>query len=454
MDKLRRDFIKKAGIGTAALTVGGLAPGFTAKSYGRIVGANDRIAMAVIGINTRGNQLTEFIVKQKNAEVLYICDVDERCITKGIATVTKAGQAAPKGEKDMRIVLKDKAVDAIAVATPDHWHTPALILGCQAGKHVYVEKPLSHNPHEGELAIQAAKKYKRIVQMGNQRRSSPEVMQAIKELHEGVIGRAYLGKCWYTNKRKPIGVGKDAPVPSWLDYELWQGPTPRKPYKDNLIHYNWHWFWHWGTGEALNNGTHEMDIVRWGLAADYPTKVSSLGGRYHYSGDDWETPDTQLITINFPDRKTAMWEGRSCNGTPIEGQGSGVIFYGEKGSMQIKGLGGFRNEYAVYDENNKLIKEVKPGEADSQKGTTPDLITDVASMLHMANFLDSIREGKPSHSNAETGYKSTLLQHLGNISLRTGRTLDIDPKTGYILNDKEALKLWDRDYEKGWEPTV
>lgn len=454
MDKLRRDFIKKAGFGTAALTVGGMAPGFTAKSYGRIVGANDRIAMAVIGINTRGNQLTEFITKQKNAEVLYICDVDERCITKGIATVTKAGQAAPKGQKDMRIVLKDKAVDAIAVATPDHWHTPALILGCQAGKHVYVEKPLSHNPHEGELAIQAAKKYKRIVQMGNQRRSSPEVIQAIKELHEGVIGRAYLGKCWYTNKRKPIGVGKVAEVPSWLDYELWQGPAPRKPYKDNLIHYNWHWLWHWGTGEALNNGTHEMDIVRWGLGADFPNKVSSLGGRYHYSGDDWETPDTQIIICNFPGNMTATWEGRSCNGIPVEGQSSGIIFYGEKGSMEIKGLGGFRNEYAIYDENNKLIKEVKTGMADSQKGTTPDLITDVASMLHMANFMESIRENKPPHSDVETGFKSTMIQHLGNISLRVGRTLDIDTKNGHVLNDKDALKYWGRDYQKGWEPVV
>lgn len=454
MDKLRRDFIKKAGIGTAALTIGGVAKGFSAKSYGRISGANDRISMAVVGIKVRGDQLAGFISKQKNAEVTYICDVDDRCIAQGIATVSKLDKPAPKGEKDFRKTLLDKDLDAIAVATPDHWHTPALILGVEAGKHVYVEKPICHNPHEGELAIAAAKKYNRVVQMGNQRRSAPEVIQAIKELHEGIIGRAYLGKAWYTARRKPIGVGKLAPVPAEIDYELWQGPAPRRPYKDNLIHYNWHWFWHWGTGEALNNGTHEMDIVRWGLGADFPSKVSSLGGRYHYSGDDWETPDTQLITIDFPGRMSAIWEGRSCNNKPIEGQGSGVVFYADKGSMEIKGLGGFRNEYAVYDENNKLIKEVKPGMADSQKGTTPDLVTDVASMVHMANFLDAIRVGKPSPSTAEMGFKSTLLQHLGNISIRVGRTLDIDPKNGHILNDNEAMKLWKREYEKGWEPKI
>jgi hypothetical protein len=197
-----------------------------------------------------------------------------------------------------------------------------------------------------------------------------------------------------------------------------------------------------------------MDLVRWGLQAEYPTKVSSLGGRYHYEGDDWQTPDTQLIIFDFPDRKSAVWEGRSCNNKPIEGQGSGVVFYGDKGSMEIKGLGGFRNEYAVYDENNKLIKEVKPGMAESQKGNTPDLITDVASMQHMANFLAAIREDKPIPSTAEMGHKSTLLQHLGNISLRVGRTLDIDATTGHILHDKEAMKLWSREYEKGWEPNV
>jgi predicted dehydrogenase len=215
VNKERRDFIKKAGLGTAALSIG--AQGFSAKSYSRIIGANDHINMAVVGIKVRGDQLAGFISRQPNTDVIYICDVDDRCIAQGIATVSKLGKTAPKGEKDFRRALKVKDLDAIAVATPDHWHTPALILGCQAGKHVYVEKPIGHNPHEGELAIQAAKKYKRVVQMGNQRRSAPEVIQAIKELHEGIIGRPYLGKAWYTAKRKPIGVGKPAPVPAEID---------------------------------------------------------------------------------------------------------------------------------------------------------------------------------------------------------------------------------------------
>jgi predicted dehydrogenase len=221
---------------------------------------------------------------------------------------------------------------------------------------VYLEKPCSHNPNEGELLISAANKYKRVMQMGNQRRSWPNVNAAIKELHAGVIGRPYFAKTWYTNNRPSIGTGKETEVPAWLNYDLWQGPAPRKPYRDNLIHYNWHWFWHWGTGEALNNGTHMVDLARWGLDVTYPTTVSSSGGRYRYQ-DDWETPDTQVINLTFGNKAMITWEGRSCNGKHVEENSVGVVFYAENGSMTIES----GNSYKIHDLKNKLVKEVKDG---------------------------------------------------------------------------------------------
>ena len=451
MKNSRRDFVKKMGLGSAALTIGSTALGFSAKSYSRIKGANDRIRVAMVGVNSRGDQLAGDFIKQPDTEIIYVCDVDERAIAKTIMTVTKANQSAPKGEKDFRNALKDKSLDAIVIACPDHWHAPATILGCQAGKHVYCEKPLSHNPNEGEFAIKAARKYNRIVQLGTQRRSSPEDIQAIQELKNGVIGRVYLGKAWYANTRPSIGFGKVAPVPSWLDYDLWQGPAPRRPFKDNLIHYNWHWNWHWGTGEGLNNGTHEMDLVRWGLGVDFPIRVSSLGGRYHFK-DDWETPDTQIMTWDFPDNISATWECRCCNGKSIEGTTQAIIFYGDLGTM---GIGTVGNAYTIYDLKNKIIKEVKwsvPGK--TEKVTTGLPYLPHQSGTHIANFLDSIRNNKLPNADVEIGFKSTLLVQLGNISYRVKRTLNINPANGHILDDKDAQKLWSREYEKGWAPNV
>jgi predicted dehydrogenase len=398
-------------------------------------------------VNSRGLAVGKNFASQPDCEVTYVCDVDSRAADKCIAAIEKQTNKAPKAQPDFRKALEDKQLDVLIVASPDHWHAPAAILACKAGKHVYLEKPCSHNPNEGELVIAAAKKYNRVLQMGNQRRSWPNVMAGIAEVKAGAIGRPYFAKTWYTNNRPSIGVGKEVAVPEWLNYELWQGPAPRRAYKDNLIHYNWHWFWNWGTGEALNNGTHMVDLARWGLGVDYPVRVSSNGGRYRYK-DDWETPDTQVINLEFNNNTLMTWEGRSCNGRDIEGSGVGVIFYGDNGSLQIDA----GNAYSIYDLNNKLLKEVK----NDQKIDPRNLANPAESLdaLHIRNFFDGIRKGVPVNSDIVSGHQSTLLVQLGNIALRSGQTLDINPENGHILDKKVAAKYWKRDYAPGWEPKV
>ena len=444
MENKRRDFIKKTVLGASSLTIGGLLPGFSAKSYGNIIGSNERLNVACMGVNSRGYSVGCNFALQSNCEVLYSCDVDKRASDRFIEGIGQIQNRKPKHVTDFRRALDDKNVDILVVTAPDHWHAPAAIMACKAGKHVYLEKPASHNPNEGELTVAASIKYDRVVQMGNQRRSWPNVITGIKDLKDGIIGRPYYAKTWYTNNRPTIGKGKITEVPSWLDYELWQGPAPREAFRDNLIHYNWHWFWNWGTGEALNNGTHFVDLARWGLGVEYPTKVSSNGGRYRYD-DDWETPDTQIINLEFDNNTLMTWEGRSCNGRSIEGTGVGVMFYGENGSLVIED----ENSYKVYDLDNKLIKAVDGiQELDTKSLSDPSQILDI---LHIQNFFDAIRKGTPLNSDIDGGHKSTLLVQLGNIALRSGKNLRIDPKNGHIIDNKEAMKYWSREYAPGWE---
>lgn len=444
MKNSRRDFLKNVTVTTSLITLGGVGFGFSAKSYSRINGANDRIAIGVMGTNGRGAGMAKNFALQKNTEVISICDVDDNALIKGINAVKGVTGVSPKSEKDIRKVLKDKDIDAMYLAPPDHWHAPAAIMSCVAGKHVYVEKPLCHNPREGEMAVAAARKYNSVVQMGSQRRSWDILTQGINELKSGVIGNVYMAKTWYTNNRKSIGIGKVTPVPSNLDYELWQGPAPRLPYKDNLIHYNWHWFWHWGTGEALNNGTHEIDVARWGLGIDYPSKVNSVGGRYQFK-DDWETPDTQIITFECEKGASIVWEGRSCNGAFVEGLDRGVIFYGDNGSLHTGG-----NSYAIYDLKGKLVKEIKSDiVVDGRDPSSPNASLDG---VHISNFLKCIREGGIPNADVEIGRKSTLWVQLGNIAQRVGYTLNIDQENGHI-KESNAMKLWGREYEPGWEIT-
>jgi predicted dehydrogenase len=437
-DVSRRSFIQVTTAATIGVGVAGPAA-FQAR------GPNDRVVLAVVGTNSRGAQLAKMFSRLPGAEVGYICDVEEKALAKGVAAVAGRQAREPKTSGDIRRVLENKDVDAVVIAMPDHWHAPAAILACAAGKDVYVEKPCSHNPLEGELLVAAARRYNRIVQMGSQRRSWPNIVELVGQLRDGsLIGRVYFARGWYANTRPAIGVGQATAVPPGLDYELWQGPAPRRPYKDNLIHYNWHWFWHWGTSEACNNGTHEIDVMRWVMGAPFPVRVDSAGGRYHYQ-DDWECPDTQVATFEFDGGKSFIWEGRSCNGFRTEGLSRGITFHGEQGSVLIDD-----NAYTVFDQKHKVVKKV----ADVSEQSTVDTTGpgDRLDSYHLANFLDCVRTRKTPNADIEEGHRSVVLCHLANIALRVGHTLRCDPKTGHILDDKPARALWGRTYEPGWEP--
>jgi len=445
--KSRRKFIKESMTGAAALSVGGVLSGFSPQSYKKIIGANERLRAGVMGVNARGNALATNFALQPNCEVVYISDVDRRAQEKCIEAVHKNQDYKPEGIPDFRNTLDKKDMDFLVIAAPDHWHAPAAIMAAQAGKHVYLEKPASHSPEEGEWLIEAQKKYGVVMQMGNQRRSWPNVMEAIQAVQDGVVGKVYFAEGWYAANRGPIGKGKEVPVPDWLDYELWQGPAPREKFRDNIIHYNWHWFWNWGTGEALNNGTHMVDLMRWGLQVDYPTLVNSVGGRYRYD-DDWETPDTQVINFQFGDECSMTWTGRSCNGRQVNGNSVGVEFFGEEGSIVIGG----GNAYKIYDLKNNVIKDVKNEvEIDPLNQANPSQVLDG---MHFQNFFDGIKAGAKLNSDIESGHISTLLCQLGNISQRVGSSLETDPKNGRIKNNRKAMKFWGRDYAPGWKPKV
>ena len=297
----RRGFLKRASIVTAGLatTLATVRPARAAKG--------EKVLVGIIGCNDRGKAHIAGYLALPNAEIAYICDVDSRALQKGIDLVAAKQPRKPQGVKDFRRILDDPAVDAVSIAVPDHWHAPATILACAAGKHVYIEKPGSHNPHESELMVAAARKYKRVVQMGNQRRSWPWVIEAIEAARSGEIGKVFFARAWYTNHRASIGHGKPAPVPEWLDYSMWQGPAPEEPYRDNILHYNWHWFWNWGTGELGNNGVHFLDLARWGLGVDAPKRVTCGGNRYHFQ-DDQQTPD--IYTVHYDHGDKAIVLGR------------------------------------------------------------------------------------------------------------------------------------------------
>jgi predicted dehydrogenase len=435
----RREFLKEIGLGTAAAVIG-----VNAKSYAGIIGANDRVNCAVIGLHGRAYAHLEAIHANRNALVSHVCDVDSRELDKFAEAVKGKFGRSPVREKDFRKVLESPDVDAVTIATPEHWHAPMAIMALQAGKHVYVEKPCSHNPHEGELLVQAQKKYGKLVQLGTQQRSSSHTIEIVKKIHQGLIGKTYFGKAWYCNTRKSIGNGNQVPVPEYLDWDLWQGPAPRRPYRDNVHPYNWHWFWHWGTGETLNNGTHEVDVCRWALGVDFPDRVTASGGRYHFK-DDWEFYDT-LVTSYEYDGRMITWEGMSCQGKEYYGRSRGSTIHGTDGTVLID-----RDGYQVFSLDDKKIDEYAVGKT----STSQDLISaDSMTDDHFRNFFDAIREGQQLRAPIGEGNKSVTILQLSNIAWKVGRSLNLNKDNGHVVGDPGAMQLWQREYEKGWEPKM
>lgn len=436
----RREFLDTLATGAA-----GLAISSSAKSYGRILGSNDRLNFAVIGLHSRAYaHLSALKANKSNARITHVCDVDSDTSKKFAAETEKEMGEAPAADRDFRSILQQKDVDAISIATPDHWHAPMAIAALQAGKHVYVEKPCSHNPAEGALLVQAQKKYGKLVQMGTQQRTSAHTIEVVDKVQNGIIGRAYFAKAWYSNTRKSIGIGKEAPVPPQLDWDLWQGPAPRRAYTDNIQPYNWHWFRTYGTGETLNNGTHEVDVCRWVLGVDYPVSVSSSGGRYAYK-DDWQFYDTLVTNFEYPD-KMISWECKCCQGMKYYGRDRGAAIMGTTGTVVVD-----RGGYEIYDLKGNRTSEVKAGQSES----SADLVgRDSMTDAHFANFIAGIRKGEKLNAPVSIGNVSVTMLQLSNIAWEVNRKLELDPTDGKIRNDAEAMKGWQREYEHGWAPRL
>ena len=389
-----------------------------------------RVVVGVMGLG-RGLDHVKALLRLPDVELRYLIDVDGTRLEKGQKVCADAKAPAPKALKDFRRALEDRELDALCIATPNHWHTPATLLACEAGKHVYVEKPGSHDAAEAVSLSGAARRHGRLIQLGTQRRSWPAIREAVERLHAGAIGEVRTARAWYTNRRGTIGRGRPAPVPEGLDYDLWQGPAPERPYLDNVVHYNWHWRWHWGGGEVANNGPHAFDLARWGLGATLPRRVTCGGGRYHFS-DDQETPDTVLATLDFGS-KAFVWDGSSCH--PRQGEDLPfVAWYGDKGTMEIRDPG-----YRILDPEGRVVAEAKgPG----------------SDLDHFRNFVEAIRDEARLNAPIDEGQAGILGCHLANIAFRTGGELEFDPVSRRILGNREAAKLWGREYRKGWKPRL
>jgi predicted dehydrogenase len=440
----RREFIKKSALGAAGLTIAGM--GMSSKSYAGIMGANDRLNVAIIGLGRRlGAYIPPIADSQSNVRLLYLCDVMQSQMDNAAKRFGEVLDYRPKLEEDFFKIIADKDVDAVFLATPDHWHAPGTWLANAAGKHVYVEKPCSHNPYEGELLVKSRDRYGKVIQMGNQQRSSIETNEIIKEIHNGAIGTPYMAKAFYNNSRGRVVNPTKATPPTGLNWDLWQGPAPRKAYEHNTWDYNWHWYgWDYGTSETGNNAVHELDVARWALQVSFPEAVMVNSGKYHWPDDGWTMYDTMDATFRFPGNKIIKWDGKSRNSFNTYGSGRGTIIYGTEGSVWVD-----REGYKLFDRNGSLIRENKSGssEGGTQLGGGGDMST-----MHAQNFFETIRGKEKLHSPIDEGATSTLLGHLANISSRTGESLVCDPKNGHITNSKKAMELWERKYEKGWEP--
>jgi predicted dehydrogenase len=386
---------------------------------------SEKIVMGVMGVRNRGlGHITGFSGFD-DVEIAYLCDVDENVVPPALKELEKRQRRAPKVEKDVRRVLEDKAVTALAIAAPDHWHALATVWACQAGKHVYVEKPISHNLVEGRRMVEAARKYERVVQVGTQRRSAAHCASAVELVRSGKLGKVPFVRTWIAGHRPSIGKKPDGQPPRGVDYDLWLGPAPQRPFNPNRFHYNWHWYWDYGTGELGNNGIHALDLARWVLNLDAPLRITCGGGKYFYE-DDQQTPDTQVVTFDFA-QTCVIWEQRIWSRTGVEGEPWGVTLYGENGTL-------------VFDRKGWHV--IDGIEASDRAGDH--------ERPHLRNFLDAVKGEKRLNADIEEGHKSTRLCHLGNIAFRVGRTLRFDAEKEMILADAEANGLLGRSYRKSF----
>jgi predicted dehydrogenase len=447
MSSNRRDFIRKVTAGAAGVAVGGAAMGMSAKSYSKIIGANERLNVAIIGLGRRlGAYYQPVSQKESNVELLYLCDVMKSQRERAAQRFSKFIDYKPQLENDLRRIIDDSKVDAMFIAPPDHWHAIGAIMALKGGKNVYVEKPCSHNMNESELLVQAQKKYNKVVQMGNQQRSSDHTIEIIKAIHSGAIGVPYKALAFYTNNRGPVPVQQKAPVREGLDWDLFQGPAPRREYTAETWDYNWHWYgWDYGTAEAGNNGTHELDVARWALQVDYPTRVDVEAAKRHFFDDGWEMYDTMNATFRFSGDKVINWDGKSRDGYDTYGGGRGTIIYGSEGAVFVD-----RGKYILYDRDGKKVKDNKStsNEAGTALGGGGDMTT-----THVVNFFNTIRGKDKLNSPIAEGAISQAMVHYANIASRIGKGYDIDDASGRMY-DRDAMKLWKRDYAPGWEPTI
>lgn len=400
--------------------------------------SSGKIRIAVIGCGGQGMNHVRFLSRRSDVEVRAVCDVDPANSARAVKTLTEAGRAKPRVFGDVRQLLTDDSLNAVLIATPDHWHVPAAILACDAGKHVYLEKPCSHNVREGRALVEAARRNGRLVQHGTQSRSAPYMQRAIGELRNGLIGTVHIARVWNIQRRGSIGHAQPADPPAGVDYETWLGPAPFVPFQSNRFHSQWRWWYAFGTGDFGNDGVHDTDYGVWGLGVDrHPNAVAALGGKYHIR-DDQQFPDTQTVICEYRGNadqpsQQLIFEQRLWSTNYPYNTDSGVEFFGTKGSMYLSR----RGKVQVLNERNRRVDLPAP--------EGPPKIEQ-----HHDNFLSAIRGDESLNAPIEVGHRSAALCHLGNIATRLRRTLEFDPETEQILNDDEAAALLTREYSSHW----
>jgi predicted dehydrogenase len=445
----RRDFIKKSALGSAGIALGGMS--LSAASYRNILGANDRVNLAVIGIRGQGGtHINNFcgMKDSKNVRVRTLCDVDEEYFDPKSKVVFDRTGETPKTEWDMRKVFEDKDIHAVSFATPNHWHALGTIWACQAGKHVYVEKPATHGIWEGRKMVEAARKYNVRVQTGTQNRSIPSVIQAIRFLHDGGIGDVYMAKGTCYKPRDSFGIAADGTPPASLHYDMWLGPAPMRPYNEKRVHYNWHWFWATGGGDTANQGPHQFDIARWGLNKnEHPVTIYSMGNIFGIDPKECEqeTPNTQTSLFRYNDGKILEFEtrGRYTNTESDLKIDIGNLFYGTEGWMEING-----SRWAAYRRRENKPFAGSNVEVAADKPAAEAYLAAPGGSSHYGNFIDAIRSGKNEdlHADILEGHISAALPALANISYRLRRELTFNGAAEKFVKDKEADALLTRKY--------